>query len=164
MLNFAGNPGFHFAAAGLWYAAAANNQDDLNKHRAWTMFRALSTTGLATVSLKAIRNNENPNGDDWAWPSGHTSSSFTVAAVLDEFYGPKVGIPAYIAATAVAYRMVDEGDHWASDVVSGAVLGYVVGHTVAGKHKELEIAGFKVEPLTTITGYPAAGFSLVKKF
>ena len=26
------------------------------------------------------------------WPGGHTSSSFTVASVLDEFYGPKVDL------------------------------------------------------------------------
>jgi membrane-associated phospholipid phosphatase len=29
--------------------------------------------------------------------------------------------------------MMDEGDHWASDVLFGAVLGWVVGHTVAGR-------------------------------
>ena len=165
-LNIIGSPGTHFAATGLWYAVSANNQDVFNRERAWTMMTALATTGLATVSLKAARDNDTPNGKRWAWPSGHTSSSFTVASVLDEFYGPKVGIPAYILASLVAYRMMDTGDHWGSDVVFGATLGWVVGHTVAGKHKKLEVAGFKVMPYsaTTANGSTALGLSLVKRF
>ena len=159
-----GNPGLHFAAAGLWYALSAENEDDFNKSRAFTMITALSINGLTTLGLKAIRDNENPNGNPWAWPSGHTSSSFTVASVLDEFYGPKVGIPAYALASLVAYRMVDTGDHWTSDVVFGATLGWVVGHTVAGKHKKLEIAGCRVEPYTGNARDPAVGLRLVKRF
>lgn len=163
-LNTIGNPGTHFAATGLWYAISANNQDDFNQERAWTMMTALSITGITTVGLKGIRNNDSPNGRRWAWPSGHTSSSFCVASVLDEFYGHKVGIPAYALATLVAYRMMDEGDHWASDVVFGAALGWVVGHTVAGKHKDLEIAGFRVLPYVASTRGPAAGVTLIKRF
>jgi len=145
-LNVIGSPITHFAATGLWYALSADNEDDFNKERAWTMMTALSITGLTTTGLKAVRDNDTPNGSRWAWPSGHTSSSFTVASVLDEFYGPRVGIPAYVLAGLVGYRMMDTGDHWASDVVFGATLGWVVGHTVAGKHKKLEIAGFQVLP------------------
>jgi len=163
-LNVIGCPGAHFAATSLWYALSAQNQDEFNKERAWTMMTALSITGLTTVGLKAIRDNDTPNGSRWAWPSGHTSSSFTVASVLDEFYGPKVGIPAYVTAGLVGYRMMDTGDHWASDVVFGATLGWVVGHTVAGKHKKLEIAGFRVLPYLANTNSSAMGISLVKQF
>jgi len=163
-LNVIGCPGTHFAVTGLWYAFSADKEDELNAERAWTMMTALSVTGLATVGLKAIRDNETPNGKNWAWPSGHTSSSFTVASVLDEFYGPKVGIPAYALASLVAYRMMDTGDHWASDVVFGATLGWVVGHTVAGKHKNLEIAGFEVLPYTTSGSDETMGVYLVKRF
>jgi len=162
-LNVIGCPGTHFAATGLWYALSAEKQDELNKERAWTMFTALSTTGLVTVGLKAIRNNDTPNGKKWAWPSGHTASSFTAASVLDEFYGPKVGIPAYALASLVAYRMMDTGDHWASDVVFGVTLGWVVGHTIAAKHKNLEIAGFKVLPLSLRDG-SVVGINLLRQF
>ncbi len=164
-LNFAGSPATHFAATGLWYALAVDANDRLNEERAWTMMTALAINGMVTVGLKAARDNDNPNGERWAWPSGHTSSSFTVAAVLDEFYGPKVGIPAYVLASLVGYRMIDEGDHWSSDVVFGAALGWVVGHTVAGKHKKLELAGFQLMPLTATTGgEPASGLCFVKQF
>ena len=163
-LNVIGYPGTHFAATGLWYALSAENGDELNKERAWTMMTALSVTWLATEGLKALRHNETPNGKSWAWPSGHTSSSFTVASVLDEFYGPKVGVPAYALASLVGYRMMDAGDHWASDVVFGATLGWVVGHTIAGKHKKLEIAGFKVLPRIASNTNSVMGISLVKRF
>ena len=163
-LDVIGNPGTHFAVTSLWYALSAQSQDEFNKERAWTMMTALAVNGMATVGLKAIRDNDCPNGKNWAWPSGHTSSSFTVASVLDEFYGPKVGIPAYALASLVGYRMMDTGDHWASDVVFGAALGWVVGHTIAGKHKQLEIAGFKVLPYMGNADGPVMGVSLVKRF
>jgi membrane-associated phospholipid phosphatase len=164
-LNALGCPGTHFAAAGLWYALSAEDGDQFNKERAWTMMTALAITGLTTVGLKAIRDNETPNGKAWAWPSGHTSSSFTAAAVLDEFYGPGVGIPAYMLAGLVGFRMMDAGDHWASDVVFGATLGWVVGHTVAGKQKKLELAGFEVLPYTAgMAVEPSVGVTLVKRF
>lgn len=159
-----GHPVTHFAAASIWYALSAENQDELNRQRAWTMMTALAVTSLTTTGLKAIRDNDTPNGKRWAWPSGHTSHSFTVASVLDEYYGPKVGIPAYVLASLVGYRMMDTGDHWASDVVFGATLGWVVGHTVAGRHEKLEVAGFEVSPYLGNTGASTMGVSLVKQF
>ena len=163
--NIIGNPGMHFAATGLWYALAADKGDEFNKQRAWTMTTALAITGLTTVGLKLIRDNETPNERRFAWPSGHTASSFTVASVLDEFYGPEVGLPAYALAGFVGFRMMDSGDHWASDVVFGTVLGWVVGHTVAGKHKKLELAGFQVMPCFAAGGDSSTmGLALVKRF
>jgi len=163
-LNVIGHPTTHFAASSIWYFLSVQNQDDLNKQRAWTMRTALTINWLVTMGLKAARDNETPNDKDWAWPSGHTSSSFTVAAVLDEFYGPGVGIPAYAVATLVAYRMMDTGDHWGSDIVFGATLGWIVGHTVAGRDKELEVAGFKIVPLIPVTERPMVGIGLLKRF
>ncbi|MFI4912737.1 MAG: phosphatase PAP2 family protein [Sedimentisphaeraceae bacterium JB056] len=146
-LDFIGGPGQHFAFSGLWYLIAAANDDELNKERAWIMLESLSVTGFTTLTLKVARDNETPNGKPLAWPSGHTSSSFTVASVLDEFYGPGVGIPAYILAGTVGYRMMETGDHWGSDVVFGAVLGYITGHSIAGEKKsQLKIGEFSVLP------------------
>ncbi|MBU1260685.1 MAG: phosphatase PAP2 family protein [Planctomycetes bacterium] len=163
--DLAGNPGIHFAATGIWYWMAAKNKDDLNVQRSWVMLRALGVTSVTTLMLKGIVQNHTPNGKNWAWPSGHTASSFCVASVLHEFYGPKVGIPAYLAAGFVGYRMMDSGDHWASDVLFGSVLGYVVGHAIAGENKQIEFAGFKVQPLvTTLHAKPSAGIALAKRF
>jgi hypothetical protein len=163
--DIVGNPGTHFAVTGIWYWMAASKKDDLNIQRSWVMMRALAVTGATTLMLKGIVNNHSPNDKDFAWPSGHTASSFCVASVLDEFYGPNVGIPAYLLAGFVGYRMMDSGDHWASDVLFGGVLGYVVGHSVAGEHKRLEIAGFQVLPLVSPErDGTTAGVMLAKDF
>jgi hypothetical protein len=58
--------------------------------------------------------------------------------------------------------MMDQKDHWASDVVFGAALGWVVGHTVAGKGKLPEIAGFKIAPC--LISQRCSGVSLFKRF
>jgi membrane-associated phospholipid phosphatase len=163
-LNITGYPATHFSAAALWYVLAAGNNDRLNTNRAFTMINALAVDGAIILALKAARDEPTPNNKGWGWPSGHTSSSFTFASVLDEYYGPMVGIPAYIVASLVGYRMVDTDDHWASDVVFGATLGWVVGHTIAGKEKTLELAGFSVLPYIPYNEPSAVGIGLVKRF
>lgn len=166
-LDFVGGPGQHFIFSGIWYLASAYNGDELNQQRAWTMIKALSYTGFSTFSLKLVRNNDTPNGKDLAWPSGHTSSSFCVASVLDEFYGPEVGIPAYMLAGFVGYRMMESGDHWGSDVLFGAVIGYITGHTVAGEEKDKwQIAGYDIMPYVAPNNIDSStmGVSFVKQF
>ena len=164
-VDYAGSPGIHFAAAGLWYLSSASKGDPAGTRNAWTMFEALSVNGAATLALKLIVNDETPNDHDLAWPSGHTSSSFTAAAVLDELYGPEVGIPAYLGAGFVGYRMMDSGDHWASDVLFGAVLGYIVGHNVAHKYAVPEVAGFQLAPYTDVVADRfVTGVGFVKDF
>ncbi|MFH1370646.1 MAG: phosphatase PAP2 family protein [Planctomycetota bacterium] len=164
IFDYAGNPWTHLGATGLWYLFSQANEDELNQKRAESLLSALLITDATIFTLKVIRNNDTPNGKDLAWPSGHTASSFCVASVLDEYYGPQVGVPAYIGACLVGWRMMDSGDHWASDVLFGGTLGYVVGHTVAGKHKQLEIAGFKIQPMIDFGANPVTGISLVKRF
>jgi hypothetical protein len=159
-----GMPATHFAGTALWYVLEAEDQDEPGRQQAVTMFSALTITGAVTGGLKAIRHNDGPDGGAWAWPSGHTSSSVAVASVLHEFYGLEVGLPAYAVAGVVAWRMMDEGDHWASDVVFGATLGWVVGHSVARRHGIPEIAGFEVLPYYGNHQTPAVGISLAKRF
>ncbi len=162
-LDVIGSQYLHIGTTLLWYTAGAYTGDDLNRQHALTMLTALGVNSATTIGLKAIRQNDRPNGKSWAWPSAHTSSSFTVASVLYEIYGPQIGIPCLGLAGLVGYRMMDSGDHWASDVVFGATLGWVVGHTIA-RHKVPEIAGFQVLPYTTQTSIPVTGLCLRKTF
>lgn len=164
-VDYAGGPTVHFSATGVWYVAAAAMGNEKGKQDAWTMLEALSVNGAITVFLKMVVDDDTPNDKTWAWPSGHTSSSFTVAAVLDEFYGPMVGIPAYMGAGFVGYRMMDSGDHWASDVLFGAVLGYMVGHYVAAKNRGVEVAGFDLIPYQDVVcDKPVTGLGFYKEF
>jgi len=93
---------------------------------------ALVANGVTTVALKYIIGRERPNGNDkHSMPSGHTSHSFTVAAVANELYGNKIGTAAYLVAGLVAISRINDNKHYLSDVIVGAGLGTVIGRGFA---------------------------------
>ena len=63
---------------------------------------------------------------DWkSFPSGHTSSVFSLMTVLAKQYNdPWVKYPAYAFATSVAFQRMLYRKHWASDVIAGGLIGY----------------------------------------
>jgi len=140
-----GNPGVHLALAATAYAYGLKSDDGKTYSVGKTLMDALIINDLSTMLLKVAANTEAPNGENLAWPSGHTSSSFCLAAVLDESYGYKVGIPLYLAAAFVGFERMDDREHHFSDVLFGAALGYIVGKTVARDHSP-EILGGKIIP------------------
>lgn len=139
------NPGTHFALAGLWYLVGAAQQDLKTYQVGKTLFSALIINNLSTMALKAAANTDSPNGEPLAWPSGHTSSMVCFAAVMDQAYGHWVGWPLYGLAGFGAFTRLDDREHHLSDIVFGAALGWVIGHTVATGH-EPEIFGGKILP------------------
>lgn len=88
-----------------------------------------------TMGIKRLARRTRPDdSDDDAFPSGHTSSAFALAAVANGHYGPRIGIPAYVAAGVIGVSRVRKNAHWLSDVVAGATLGHVVGATVVRRN------------------------------
>lgn len=66
------------------------------------------------------------------WPSGHTASAFAFAAALCAFWPEKRWLVwvGYGVAALMGLSMVNGDFHWTSDVLAGAPLGWVIGHTV----------------------------------
>lgn len=157
-----GNPGTHFAMAGMWYLAGQQMQDTKTYEVGRTLFNALAINGASTMLLKAAAWTDAPNGEWGGWPSGHVSSTVTLAAVLEEAYGPLVGIPLYGLAGLVAVERLDDEEHHFSDVVFGAVLGYVIGKTVAKGHRP-EMFGGEIVPYADPAG-GSSGLLWVKTF
>ena len=60
-----------------------------------------------------------------AFPSGHASSAFACAAVL-AWASPRLRVPAFVLAAAIAWSRVYVGVHWPLDVLGGAILGVLV--------------------------------------
>ena len=71
-------------------------------------------------------------GKGCSWPSGHTSSVVSLVSTLYAFYPEETWI-AYIGyplALGVGLGMVDNDEHWFSEIVAGALIGHVIGWTI----------------------------------
>ena len=98
------------------------------------LVRAQILNGLVTTGLKYAVGRTRPNGGSFSFPSGHTSASFTTAAVLQGHYGWKGGAPAFALASFIGWSRVRDHAHWSSDVITGATIGTIVGLTVTKGH------------------------------
>jgi membrane-associated phospholipid phosphatase len=164
-IQIIGNPATHFGGAGVLWLSSALMKDAREHEVAKSLVDALAVNGMSTILLKVATNTHAPDGEGYAWPSGHTSSSFAAAAVLSEYYGPWVGIPSLALAGLVGYQRIDSRVHDFSDVVFGGFLGYVIGASIAKDNKvELpELFGMKVLPFADPeTG--ASGLALLKRW
>lgn len=65
-----------------------------------------------------------------AWPSGHAAVTFAFAAVVREQFAGRALVVRYLGyalAGGVAFGMAYGDHHWASDLLSGALIGEGVG-------------------------------------
>lgn len=71
-----------------------------------------------------------------SFPSGHTTQAFAVATVIASHYPAWwVEALAYGSAGLVGYCRVEQNEHWTSDVVAGALIGWSVARSVV-KHND----------------------------
>ena len=141
-------------------------EDDRLHEFSKAVISGYALNAIVTVSIKGITNTQRPtdqfeNGH-YGFPSYHASSTFTIAAVLDEYYGWPVGVPSYILAGLVGWSRIDQREHDLSDVLFGSVLGFVIGKTVAAAHLD------RYSSITVLPYYDpvcrASGLSFEKRF
>ena len=147
---------------GAGYILGTLGEDEKLRRVAHSMIEAQALNAIYTQLLKFAAQDLGPNGERYGWPSGHTSTSVTFAAVMNEYYGPWVGVPLYALSGFVMYERMETREHVASDIVFGAAIGYTVGRTIAGGHKP-EIFGMKVLPYVNPES-GSAGIMLAKRF
>lgn len=125
-----GNLAFQFPMAITWWIVGHAVGSDNSAEAGRDLVRAQISGASWSYALKYAVNRTRPNGDPRSFPSGHATASFATATVLQEHYGWKLGVPAYLLATYVAAERVTQQKHWPSDVVAGATLGIISGRTV----------------------------------
>ena len=82
-----------------------------------------------------------------AFPSGHATASFAVAAVLARYFPEWRGLW-YGSALFVGMARVAGGFHFPTDVLGGSVLGFLIGYTWARALKEWRWNAVQALPLT----------------
>lgn len=118
-------------------------KDDKLKRTAYRTLKAAVISGLVTETLKALTHRKRPNkgegpyvfegagwsSDNTSFPSGHSTGAWAVATVFATEYKDTKWVPwvAYSLATITSWSRVYDEKHWGSDVVLGALIGYVTG-------------------------------------
>lgn len=121
------------------YGYSLHTQDAELHDFSTALLSAYTITGLTTSTLKLVTNTERPspewNDGQYGFPSFHAASSFTVAGVVEEYYGWQAGAAACTVAGLISYSRIDERDHDLSDITFGAVIGYAIGKSVAAQRR-----------------------------
>lgn len=111
----------------LW---SYQTENDRFRAMGFSLTQGFIVNGTMTLGLKGLFPRTRPDGEDsFSFPSGHTSASFTTAAIVAHYY-QKAAIPAYLTAGLVGLSRTERNKHYLSDVAAGATPGIIVGQTV----------------------------------
>lgn len=114
--------------------------------------------GGAAYGLKRIFPEERPDRSDrHSFPSGHAAVSFAAAATLENRYGWKAGLPAFVVASFVGAGRVESRKHHWYDVAVGAAIGTGSGFLLTSKRT----GGVRLVPFADSQG---GGISLATRF
>jgi membrane-associated phospholipid phosphatase len=88
---------------------------------------------------------------DSSFPSDHAIAAWSIASVLaHEYPGPLTDVLAYGLATGVSVARVTGKQHFASDVLVGSTIGWLIGRQVYAKHHQesfRERAQLEISPI-----------------
>lgn len=135
-----GVPGVVVGLATLAYGLIGQRAHEVDAGEAH--LEGLAATAVYTHVLKLTVRRSRPDSENrTSFPSGHTSITFSSAGSLFETYGYAAGIPALVLAGFTGASRLDANAHHLSDVIFGAVLGFVVGRSYAFHHNRSEEGG-----------------------
>ncbi|MBI3291608.1 MAG: phosphatase PAP2 family protein [Elusimicrobia bacterium] len=161
--NFGRRDSFIYAAGGIeglgvvaggFYLGGLLGRSEEARQTSVTVAEAALINALLTQGLKGLvgRSRPLPREDPHffqvfsgpgSFPSGHTSTAFSMAAVVTDHYPAWwVQVVSYGMAGTVGFSRMAQDAHWASDVASGAVLGILVGKTVSRWERQRRMSRF----------------------
>ena len=173
---------FILPTVALTYAVGAIGDDCRLKNMSLAALQSFVYAEVASAGLKVLTcrlrpseaNNQQStvngqqstvNGQTWlgpfksfkstSFPSGHAMRSFALATTVAGFYPEKkwVGIVSYSLATMTSLGRVVSKEHWASDVIVGAALGYFIGRGVVKFNEKIgNISSVEIQPIATNYG------------
>ena len=142
--------------AGLYATSLLQQNEDLHE-LSTTMFASFNFSIVGSLTLQYATGTHRSDGgafdsiQDHGFPSAPAATSFALAAVIDERYGWRGGVPAYITAGLIGWSEIDQNQRQVSDVVFGAALGYAIGKSIASMRYHPNNQ-FKLVPFVDIWG------------
>lgn len=109
------------------------------KQLAYTMGATFLSTQVLKHGFRFTSLNARPDGGDFSFPSGHTSTACAGAAFVGERYGWRFGAVAMVPATYVAWSRVHAQRHHVRDVVIGCAVGLVSGVLLSDPMKKTQL-------------------------
>jgi membrane-associated phospholipid phosphatase len=121
---------------GRYVLPPAKGEGRTNKvsHLGFDLVRALVVSQALTQGMKYVVQRDRPTGECCAFPSGHASTAFATASVLERHLGYRGAWPTFVIASYVAASRLHDNRHFLSDVLFGSALGMASGWTVVGRH------------------------------
>lgn len=151
----------------LTYGIGAIAKDTRLKNMSLATLQSFIFAEVASAGIKVLTCRERPdaNSQSWLGPfatfestsfvSGHSTRAFALATTVAGFYPEKkwIGIVSYSLATMTSVGRVISKEHWTSDVIVGAALGYFIGRGVVKFNEKIgNINQVKIEPIATNYG------------
>ena len=158
----------------LTYGIGAIAKDTRLKNMSLATLQSFIFAEVASAGIKVLTCRERPdansqqptaNSQSWLGPfatfestsfvSGHSTRAFALATTVAGFYPEKkwIGIVSYSLATMTSLGRVISKEHWTSDVIVGAALGYFIGRGVVKFNEKIgNINQVKIEPIATNYG------------
>ena len=142
--------------------------NDHAKSAAISSIGALALTQLVVETMKYSINRSRPEKEQGpydfngfggvgatraSFPSGHSAAAWSIATIFAQEFGDDykwAPIVAYSVAAMTSYARLNKDKHWASDVVLGAMIGYVSGqimHRVFKKYFKAKTENFFISPI-----------------
>jgi hypothetical protein len=118
-------------------------------HVGLDFLRSEILTEAMVQSLKYTVRRPRPDGSSgYSFPSGHSAVTFSTAAALQRHLGFRRALVVYAGASYIAMSRLHDNVHYLSDVVFGAAVGTIAGHTVVRHGK----SNFALMPVATPGG------------
>ncbi len=139
-----GSPAAIAAGTGGLLIAAPMTKSVRYRSFVFSEAQALALANAQVFTLKIVVRRTRPDeSNNQSFPSAHAANMFALATVASHYYGKKIGIPLYIVACLVTISRVEKGSHFPSDVIFGAMLGYISGRTAIRGTEHIMRTGHK---------------------
>lgn len=107
-------------------------------------FRSNAASLVLNTTLRVAFNESSwgtrPNGSPYGFPSGHAAFAASQAAFLQDRFGWKYGVPAYVLVGYVSYVRVDTDHHRWRDIVAAVALSASVSRLFVTPRDAVHIA------------------------